>query len=464
MKPVRHRPPRGPQGSTLVLVLIFVGMFSALAVAMATMSGANVQIAGNYKKLDNTLAAADSGQEVLRYWLDDVVFSGKVPVEQRLSTLTACLQDKLSDANVTNVQPVLSGSTIQVGAVPLDAASTQTFYANMTKPTDNELRVDVTGQYGGAQRTVRSSYVFGIRPHNIFDYGLGSKGPMHLAGRFEITSTLQVEANAYILAPSNTIALTMDGRSKIGGVVTLADPTCSALINGENCWIGDKRGDAAYDNVLYDMNDVKMEFPEMMPEVFWPLATNVLNTQPVADSHLSNIIVPPNKNYTFTRANLYGVVYIKYPNIITFEGQTTITGVIVTDGDPNHDPDIAAPDALLDFKANVDCFPVTELPSGAQYDAVKTMIGTFIVAPGFRVKMEGGFGVISGAIGCNGFYLAGGSGGFITGTIINYADNEMYLSGNGDVYFNYAPVITPAGFAPQTIMLYNPASYTELGL
>jgi hypothetical protein len=87
------------------------------------------------------------------------------------------------------------------------------------------------------------------------------------------------------------------------------------------------------------------------------------------------------------------------------------------------------------------------------------------VAPGFRVVMSGGFGVISGAIGCNGFSMSGGAGGVINGSIINYANNEMYLSGNGDVYFNRSGMYeVPAGFAPQTIMLYNPASYAELGI
>jgi hypothetical protein len=467
MKLVRHRPRRGPQGSTLIIVLIFVGMFSALAVAMATMSGANVQIAGNYKKLDNTLAAADSGQEVIRYWMDGVAFSGKIAPEQQLPTLAGVLQSKLADANVTNVQPVLNGSStaITVAAVPIDSASAQTFSANMTKSNAYELQVDITGRYAGASRTVRSRYLFGIRPHNIFDYGLGSRGRMHLAGRIDIIATLAVEANAYIMAPSDTIALWMEGKSKIGGTVTLADPTCSALIQGDQCWIGDLHGDAAYANVFYDTNDVKLEFPEMMPEEFYPYAVNPLTAPPPSDSQLSNIIVPANMNLTFTRATLKGVTYIKYPNVIRFEGQTTIIGVIVTDGDPTHDPDPDAPDAVLNFTANVNSYPVTDLPSGGQFDAIRNKIGTFIVAPGFRVVMAGGFGLISGAIGCNGFQLSGGSGGVINGSIINYANNEMYLSGNGDVYFNRSgPYEVPAGFAPETIMLYNPASYTELGI
>ncbi len=467
MKRVTYLPCGNREGSTLIITLIFIVMFSALAAAMATMSGANLQVAGNYQKLDRTRAAAESGQEVMRYWMDDVAFSGRIPPEQRLPTLASVLQDKLADANVTNVQPVLNGSAtaITVGSVPLDSKSGRVFSANMTKPNDNVLRVDVTGQYDGARRMVSTSYFFGIRSHTIFDYGLGSRGPMHLAGRIDIAATLEVAANAYIMAPSNTIALTMEGKSKVGGHVTLADETCLVDIQGEQCWIGDQHGypDALL-NVHYDSNDVKLEFPEMMPEVFWPLATTPLTGPPVANATYDNIIVPANMNPTFNGNTLRGVTYIKYPNVVSFEGGCTIIGVIVTNGSQDHDPDPGSPDAMLNFVANVNGYPVTDLPEGGQFDAVRTMPGTFIVAPGFRVVFGGGFGVISGAIGCNGFYMSGGSGGTIYGSIINYADNEMYLSGNGDVYFNRSGTEAPAGFAPQTILHYDPSSYSEAAI
>ncbi len=73
------------QGSTLILTLIFLMMFSALAAAMATMSGANVQVANNHRKLDNTRACAESGLEVMRYWIDKVALSGTIPTSQRFT-------------------------------------------------------------------------------------------------------------------------------------------------------------------------------------------------------------------------------------------------------------------------------------------------------------------------------------------------------------------------------------------
>jgi len=453
------------RGSTLILTLVFVVMFSALAVAMAGMSGVNVQVAKNQRTVDNVRGAAESGQEILRYWLSGVSFTGTTSPSQRLAVLHSSLQSNLAAAGVTNIVPILGASTITIPSVPLD--SYQTFSAVLTKISDTELQVDVTGNYRGITRTLRSTYLFSTRAHNIFDYGLGSKGPMHLAGNLDVTvldNQLLVESNALIVTSlASSIALTMEGRSKIGGTVTLTDLTDNAII-GNNAWIGGLKGQYAYQNVFYD--DTYVEFPEMQPSEFYPWATNTLTTATPNGGTWDNVIVPPGLNPTFSGGpHLRGVVYIQTPNIVTFGGGTMITGVIVTNGPPWHNPDPSAPDALITFGSNVDSRGVDQLPAEPQFAGLQQKTGTFIVAPGFRVVFTGTFGTLSGAIAANGFYMSGGSGGVVNGSIINYADNEMYLSGNGNVYFNRSGTAeVPAGFVPQTVMRYDPTSYAEVPL
>ena len=59
--------------------------------------------------------------------------------------------------------------------------------------------------------------------------------------------------------------------------------------------------------------------------------------------------------------------------------------------------------------------------------------------------------------------FSGNAGGVINGTIINYSGDEMTLSGNSDLSFNHSGVTeAPAGFIPELVMTYNPASYTEI--
>ncbi len=92
-------------------------------------------------------------------------------------------------------------------------------------------------------------------------------------------------------------------------------------------------------------------------------------------------------------------------------------------------------------------------------------IGTFMIAPGFRTSFGGSFGMISGAIAANGVTFHGNAGGTINGSIINYSRYPLRLSGNSDLQFNRSGLTrVPAGFVPETILHYDPASYTEMVL
>ena len=53
------------RGAVLILSLIFIFIFSALAISMATISGTNVQIADNQRKVNNAFASAESGLEIM---------------------------------------------------------------------------------------------------------------------------------------------------------------------------------------------------------------------------------------------------------------------------------------------------------------------------------------------------------------------------------------------------------------
>ena len=64
------------KGAVLIISMIFLVIFSALAVSMAAMSGNNVQIAENQLNADRARACAESGFDVIRFWLSRVSISG----------------------------------------------------------------------------------------------------------------------------------------------------------------------------------------------------------------------------------------------------------------------------------------------------------------------------------------------------------------------------------------------------
>ena len=85
------------------------------------------------------------------------------------------------------------------------------------------------------------------------------------------------------------------------------------------------------------------------------------------------------------------------------------------------------------------------------------------MAPGFHLSFGGSFNTLNGAIAGNGIEFFGNAGGTIEGSVINYSDEDMTLSGNSDLLFNRSGTVEiPAGFVPEIILEYDLTSYTEV--
>jgi hypothetical protein len=138
---------------------------------------------------------------------------------------------------------------------------------------------------------------------------------------------------------------------------------------------------------------------------------------------------------------LQGIIYIETPNMVVFTGHVTITGIIVGDGDMTDDSGTNR----IDFLGPVDSSPVTALPE--EFDELRDETGTFIMAPGFSLSFGGDLATINGAIAANGITFYGNAGGTIEGSVLNYSDIAMDLSGNNDLVFNrFVNTKMPAGF------------------
>ena len=72
MKPTAISACRKQRGVALILSMIFVLVFSALAASMATISGVSAQVASNQHKCNLALAAAESGIECAKYLVSTV--------------------------------------------------------------------------------------------------------------------------------------------------------------------------------------------------------------------------------------------------------------------------------------------------------------------------------------------------------------------------------------------------------
>jgi Tfp pilus assembly protein PilX len=447
------------KGTILIVSMIFVVIFSALAVSMATMSGTNLQIAENQHKADSARICAESGLEVLRFWLSRVSISGTTADEMKFSQIAGSLQQDLTSQSITNVTTSYDGTTVTIPSVTLDSQTQKSFHGKITK-INNNLQLDITGVCGTFTRTIRTDYKLGERANNVFDFGVATRGPLTTQGNVSIAGVnIAVESNAYIESLSSFVALTMSGNSNIAGTVKIVNPLATVDI-GSKAGVGGDTGADAMKNI--EIGAPPVEFPEMVPSIFYSYATNVLTPSTnLKNATLTNIRIPGGMNPVFSgQANLNGVVLIESPNVVEFSGGVNITGVIVTNGDPTDD---SGTNQLI-FRGNVADYSVESLPDEPQFAGLRSQTGTFIIAPGFAVSF-GGTMDTSGAIAANGVEFFGNAGGKIKGSVINYADKDMMVWGNSDLYFNRSGITeVPAGFVPQIVLVYEPSSYTEVAL
>lgn len=449
---------RNHKGIVLVLTMIFLVVFTCLTVALASFSGINLQIAKNNRNANYARYSAESGIEVLRHWLSHVKFSGNTDPNDYLNAVYSYLN---TDCNLP-ATPTYTGTTIHLPLTGLDTGNQQQFSAALTMADSNTLSMSVTGEYQSIGRTIQTEYLFGKQANSVFNYGVATRGPLSLSGNIELTGlNIAVESDVYIESMYDPLALEISGNSSIAGEVQIANPIANVDLQGGQASIGGETGQDAIDNHV-DFGVPQAEFPEPIPSYFESWVTNVMdpNVDTSADATFENMRIPAGLNPHFSaNVTLLGVIYIETPNIVTFSGDVDITAIIVGDGDWTDD---SGTNQLI-LSGNVSSQSVEALPNETQFDGLHDETGTFIMAPGFDISLGGNFGTVSGAIAGNGIEFHGNAGGTINGSVVNYSNDQMPLSGNSDLVFNRSGLEEiPAGFKPQIILSYDPGSYTEM--
>jgi cytoskeletal protein CcmA (bactofilin family) len=442
------------------MALIVLATLSVWAISICSISGTNLQLADNQRRADCVRAAAESGQEIVRTWLSCVAIAGDTPPESRFTSIASQF---ISAAHaVSGITPVLSGSVLTVPTVTLDSSDARSFSASLTQIDDETIRADVTGIYGSITKTIRANYMFGVRTDTVFDFGVATKGPLHLSGNIELEGVnVSVESDVFIESAAQNLALSIIGNSQIAGDVKITNPNGYVDLQGGQASIGGETGDAALNHVT--IGHEPPEFPVPDPDHFAPYVTNIIDssTDMAADATYENVRILAGTNPIFTgNVTLNGILFIETPNMVTFAGNVSVTGIIIGDGDVTDNSGANQ----VNFLGGVDSAPVTELV-GSQFDGLQQEKNTFLLAPGFHLGFGGNFSTLNGAICGNGLDFFGNAGGTINGSVINYSDKEMTLSGNNDLSFNRSGTTEiPAGFIQDIVLNYDPQSYSEVPL
>ncbi|MEJ2704828.1 MAG: pilus assembly PilX N-terminal domain-containing protein [Sedimentisphaerales bacterium] len=463
MLPERKHVFRKRRASALIISMIFLVVFSALAVSLAAMSNTNVQLAFNQQQAGRALNCAHSGQEIVRYYLCGLTIPADVLPADRLQAVADGLQDAFTDDGVTNMSALYHPSmyTLTIPNVTLDSMTNEGFTAMVTFAGKfDALNVLVTGSSRQADKHVALSYQFDTAANPIFDYGIATKGPLHMQGNVGVDGYNEsIEASVYIESSDALLALQMTGKSSIAGDVNIVNPSAYVDIASNSSVHGQTgAGALAHVTIGADMCDFPLpnltEFEGYIQHTFHA-------GDPTSNVTLTNVQIPANTNPTFSgHATIRGIMYIRSPNTVSFTGNAEVHGVILGDGDLSN----PSPDGYIDFGGTVDSYDVSTL-SQEEFGTLTEHTGTFLLAPGFRVCFRGDFAVLNGVIAASGVEFHGNAGGTINGSVINYSDARMTIAGNTKLVFNRSGMQkNPAGFEPITVLKCIPDSYTEPSL
>jgi hypothetical protein len=437
--------------------MIFVLVFSALAVAMFSVSGTNAQIAGNHQKSNRAFANAESGHDVMRFWLNRIEMPASTPVADYFATLLHDLRQDLADNSVTRLHPHYTGviPPVDVGA-PEDGTFSVLLQMDASNPTI--LQVFVTGSYGGIDKTIRNDYNIIAYEYPIFNFGLATKGPLQFTGNPTIVgANEQWEADILVESSSSAIALSVVGNSNFDGDISITNEFASVDFGGDVQIAGDY-GQEAIDNHV-SIGVEPPEFPAPDTDRFRVYATgDVIDGTTDVNSSMTivNGYIPAGTNPTFGGSvTIQGILFIEQPNVVNFTKNVELQGMIVADGDIEN-PGTNA----INVQGN---FGTGPYPAGAEFDALRQEVGSSIIAPGFSAAFTGNYSTIEGVVAVNGITFGGNASALVKGTIINYSDTPAVVEGNTIMTFDRSnsPTI-PAGFDTHRILDYTPSSYSVI--
>jgi len=445
------------KGSALIACMVVLVVCSALAVGLAAISGANMEIAANQREANRAFASAESGLETIRYWLSRVTMPSSTPEAQYFTTAVNAVRSDLLASGITNITLNSDGT---IPSVTLDAASGQSFTGllHCDPCAPHIFEVTVRGASGEMTRTIKVD--FSIEPYKfpIFDYGLATKGSLNFPQNPTLTGAAESwEADLYVESLSDILAVQVGGNANFDGNIDIANPLGTVDFQGDVQISGD-HGQTAIDNhVNVGADPVEFPVPETSPFQSYATGGNINPaTLTAPGTTLVNQVIPAGMNPTFTGSvTIQGILFIEQPNVVTFGKNVDLQGLIVADGSA------AGPGTnTISFEGN---FASGPYPADSQFDAIRQEQGSSIIAPGFGLSFTGNFASVNGVMAAGSMYFSANASAVVKGTMISYSQDPTVVNGNISMDFDRtAAVKIPAGFDLMRVLQYEPSSYAMI--
>jgi hypothetical protein len=378
----RHR------GISSVLAMLYLTLFSALAVGFYASVTTAVQVSYNDQHAIQAFVSADSGLDFMRYQLAHVMIPPNTASSDVVNELAKDLKNHLNGTtNMHGLSVAQNGNTINVPGptnefINLDSTGRSAFRATITDWA-GEIVVKVTGRYASPQmlaagtptlRTITMDFTRQSVPTTSFNYAVASKG-----------SVVVSKGSVTAVDPTNNAMATIMSASPISGAINMSGGTIGGDLNvvagGSASVTGgtvanESSATQIQANHVHTVSDP--DFPVVDTTIYKQYATNLFVS---GASVQQNIRIPAGTNPKFTGGDtVRGIMYVESPNTITFRGNFNLPGFLVFENKNDETVNV------LDFRGNVTQAP---LPADAQFDALRATTGVAILAPTASVKMSG---------------------------------------------------------------------------
>ena len=465
-----RRLPAARRGTTAVLAMMYLMLFSVLALGFYGIVTTSAQVAHNDKKMTGARVAAESGMHFMKYQLGTLGIPPRTDPLNLFDTTFARLSAKLNGTpnmgghvvGIDHSDPAVPKIMVPAGRDAYIKADElgHLFRAEVTRYGAHGLRVKVIGkdQPGGTitadvrgARGVKLDYDLDDTPAYIFNYGIASRSVISLQGNVSVTGAPGQEDMGSILSTTaNGVPVTIGGGASISGDLTYANGTPDVSSNASVA--GFSPGEPGYEEHVHK-TDYPPDFPMIDTSAYTAFAPPKGSTGPSVITSSSppagvykNIRIKAGTNPTFNANTvLQGVVVVEYPNTVKFTSDVTVQATIVSETDNYEEngvnntylveQDLADRrfDNRIEFGGNTQVLPVSDLTGPEFPQALKDLKGAMVMVPGFAASFTGSFGTVSGSIIASQLSFSGDASGTIRGTVVNLEDTVLSIGGNNKI-------------------------------
>jgi hypothetical protein len=464
--------PRRRAGITAVLAMLYMVLFAALAVGFYVQTTLAAHVGHNEQRMLHARTAAESGMEFMRYQLQLVQVPPLTPDDEIMDVVFKDLTNRLElTGNLGKNVVYMNGVATRI-EVPEGENNSISLYEKGPRfraiivKKGRDLVVTTVGSPSPTGPSGRAAIELTFRPTqergSFFSHGMASRGGMVISSNDGLITGNPPDFGSVLSMGALTIgpggAKSPAGISGEIFVPTTIMPTLNGAVSVD--------GETDSARILAAANDhVNYLAPEDMPE--YPVADTTAFKQFATNKYVAgktvydNTLIPPNTNPSFSAGQtIRGVLFIQQPNAVKFTGGVILHAIIATE-------DVGAGTLatnVLEFTGSgVAKEPVSTLPlSEHQFDGIRGLAGSFIVSPGFDLKISGNFSTAVGDICADRITIGGGADVNIAGSIYTLKPYPLTISGSASVSVKFDPNSLHSGVRHTEAFYSLPSTWREI--